>query len=281
MNSRDPFPTLGLAALLAAIVSLALSASASADARYVKSAPAPNSTVGATIQAVTVVYSEDLEPRGSSLAVFGPDGARADQADASLDSMSRRVMRASLKPGLRPGRYTVRWTAVSARDGSAASGSFAFAISPFVSSAPAPGSDVKGVPDTVTVVFARRLNPQGSSIAVTGDDGARADRGDGRVDPADPEGKTMRVSLEPGLRPGKYFVRWTAALAEDGSVVSDSFGFTTFAWQPASEPAARTGPSAAAQARGLPRAGGLPVGAPVLAGLALLGAGLLLRRAGP
>lgn len=48
----------------------------------------------------------------------------------------------------------------------------------YVKPFPAPGSNVGADTRSVNMVFGERLNPQGSSITVTSDDGARADQGD-------------------------------------------------------------------------------------------------------
>lgn len=271
-------------ALVAGLTSLNIAGVASAEARYVKSYPGPDSVVGADLGNVHIVFSERLSPEGTSLTVTGPDGARADQGDGRLDpdDSYAQTMRASLKPGLRPGQYAVRWTTVSAVDGQALSGSFSFAMTPFLVSSPAPGSHNKGIPSAVTVTFAERLNPQGSSLVIVADDGSRVDQGDSRVDA---EGKTMRVSLKPDLKGGKYFVKWTMVSADTGDTVSDSFGFSASPWQPPSPSRAETsanGPASGLPKTGpgglLPRAGGLPVALLVVIGLATASGGLILRR---
>jgi methionine-rich copper-binding protein CopC len=80
--------------------------------------------------AVTVSLGERLNPRGSKITLVGPDGARADQGDADIDSRdpAGATLRASLMPNARAGTYQVAWTAVAANDGSTFSGSFRFTL---------------------------------------------------------------------------------------------------------------------------------------------------------
>ncbi len=264
--------------LLVLAATLLLWRGAAAQAQVIKSWPAPDGLVASGLAGINVVFAEPLDPKSSGLTVSrAADSVRVDRGDSRLDSPDGRMLAVSLPPDLPSGKYRVNWTAVSAKDGSKTTGDYAFTVTPFLKAEPPPGSDTKGSPLQVTVTFAEILKPAGNALTVTDDVRARVDLGDARLDPADPSGRTLRVSLPADLRAGKYFVAWTAALA-DGRVVSDTYGFTHFPWSP--EPARM-----AAGASPLPQPSTLPgAGTPSLiwslglAGGALALAGPRLRR---
>lgn len=254
-----------------------------ADATFVKSGPSPNSTVDARFQVVNIVFSEGLDPARSAIVVTGSDGSRADQGDAHLDPLASQVMVVSLKPGRPFGRYTVGWTSLSAVDGRTRTGSFDFMIAPVVQTVPEPNATVKwALPDNaVEVVLGEPLNPRGSSIAVVGPDGARADQGDAAIDPKDPAQSTLRVSLVPNARAGTYQVAWTAVAAKYGSTFSGSFRFTLLQDQKPGLPAG-TSPEPnggnVAEVSQLPKGGEEPGRLSLTLGGMLLLAGLTIRR---
>lgn len=266
----------GLAGLLL-ILLLVAPQTALAAAEYVKSAPAPEALVGADISGVTLVFSQRVDPHESTVSVLGPDGRRVDQGPVVLD-LSGRSLRVSLAPGLRPGLYTVRWTTVSADDGQRRAGSFRFGVTPLVEAVGyIAGREVslqrenwvKGRPERVALVFSEALGPE-STVVVTDDAGRRVDRGDGGLDPADPQRRTLQVSLLPGQGGGKFFVRWTAKLAAGGESLTGTVGFVALPWQPSAAPAPVV--------TTLPRTGGAPGLVPGALGLLLLGTGWALRR---
>ena len=101
-----------------------------AHAEFDHSNPAPNSTVAAPPTIVEAWFTEDLDSNGTNFSVFGPDGAQVDKGDSAvdLDDPLRRHATVSLKEGLGPGVYTVKWTSVSSIDGDTANGSFTFTV---------------------------------------------------------------------------------------------------------------------------------------------------------
>lgn len=101
-----------------------------------------------------------------------------------------------------------------------------FAHATFVRSTPAPNAVVATAPVVVRVIFSEAVAADGSALTVTGPGGVRVDQGDSRVDPSDPTGTTMVVSLRSGLQPGRYVVNWTTVSAKDGDKESGSFAFT-------------------------------------------------------
>jgi len=101
-----------------------------AHAEFDHSNPAPNATVPSAPSIVEAWFTEDLDSNGTVLSVFGPDGSQVDKGDSAVDLYDplRRHATVSLKEGLGPGVYTVKWTSVSSIDGDTANGSFTFTV---------------------------------------------------------------------------------------------------------------------------------------------------------
>jgi copper resistance protein C len=106
-------------------VSFVFAASAWAHAKPVSREPAPDAEVSAP-SAVTIHFSEPLEPAFSKIGVVGADGKAAASAQSEVDANDKTTMHLAL-PSLAPGRYTVQWTAV-AEDGHRTNGSYGFNI---------------------------------------------------------------------------------------------------------------------------------------------------------
>jgi methionine-rich copper-binding protein CopC len=111
---------LKLALLLLTI--LGCSTAAQAHALLERASPAVGSTVVSSPGAVTLYFTERLEPKFSGGEVRGPGGARVDRGA----SVSGNVMRLSVG-GLRAGRYSVTWHALSV-DTHKTQGSFGFQV---------------------------------------------------------------------------------------------------------------------------------------------------------
>jgi copper transport protein len=128
---------------------------------------------------------------------------------------------------------------------------------------------VDAAPARIVAKFSEGVRPAGSSMRVTGPDGARADNADSAVDTTDATRTTMTVSLRSGLGNGTYVVNWTTVSADDGETATGAFSFSIGA--PSLNAALpRTG---AGPGRGL----ALPAAA---GGLLLAAAGGALRRRG-
>jgi methionine-rich copper-binding protein CopC len=91
---------------------------------------------------------------------------------------------------------------------------------------PGSGATVDHAPEIVEAWFTEDLDSNGTTLTVTGPDGARVDKGDAAVDLYDPERRHTTVSLEDGLGPGTYTVNWTSVSSEDGDTATGSFQFT-------------------------------------------------------
>ena len=82
-------------------------------------------------------------------------------------------------------------------------------------------SRLKRAPDEVKLYFTERLEPAYSAVRVLDGRGARVDRGDSRVERANPV--LLRATL-PALVPGTYTVRWRV-LSIDADVTEGMFTF--------------------------------------------------------
>ena len=82
-------------------------------------------------------------------------------------------------------------------------------------------SRLKRAPDEVKLYFTERLEPAYSAVRVLNDQGVQVDRGDSRVDRANPA--LLRATLPP-LPPGTYTVQWRV-LSIDADVTEGSFTF--------------------------------------------------------
>lgn len=82
-------------------------------------------------------------------------------------------------------------------------------------------SKLKRSPEEVKLYFSERLEPAYSAVRVVNDRDQRVDRGDSRVDRANPA--LLRATLPP-LPPGTYKVLWRV-LSIDGDVTEGTFTF--------------------------------------------------------
>lgn len=106
----------------------------------------------------------------------------------------------------------------------------------FVSSSPPPAATIAAPPAAVLLNFSDRLGNE-STFDVTSTirvlPSGEKEYLDGRsvavtsgIDPADPNGKSLRANLQPGLHPGLYWVNWRTKAASWGSI---TYGKTYFA----------------------------------------------------
>ena len=88
-------------------------------------------------------------------------------------------------------------------------------------SVPASRSTVRASPKELTLKFTQRLEPSFSSVHVFDAKGHQVDRGDSRIDAADPT--SLHVALPP-LSAGRYRVSWRV-LSIDTHVSQGDFTF--------------------------------------------------------
>jgi len=88
--------------------------------------PAVGRSVPASPPAVTIWFTQELEPAFSSIQVQDQSGARVDAGNAQVDPRDATILRVPLKP-LPPGRYKVIWRVVSV-DTHTTEGTFTFTV---------------------------------------------------------------------------------------------------------------------------------------------------------
>lgn len=107
---------------------LAMPGLASAHSFPKTESPAAGSTVHTAPTAVTINFTEALEPRFSSLSVLDAHGTRVDKNDAHAAANDAKRFTVDLKP-LPPGTYTVVWHATSV-DTHKTQGRYHFIVAP-------------------------------------------------------------------------------------------------------------------------------------------------------
>lgn len=91
--------------------------------------PAKDAVVKEAPAKVTLDFTEEVAPRFTRIEVFDAAGKEVDRGDSHPEGKEGRRMAVSLPP-LAPGKYEVRWQAVSADDGHHTSGRFFFTVAP-------------------------------------------------------------------------------------------------------------------------------------------------------
>jgi len=103
-----------------------IAAAAQAHAFLDHASPAVGSAVPTTPPALTLWFSQDLEPAFSSVTVTNQGGQRVDLGSARVPPGQPAELQVGLKP-LPPGTYTVSWHVVSV-DTHTTEGSFSFTV---------------------------------------------------------------------------------------------------------------------------------------------------------
>jgi methionine-rich copper-binding protein CopC len=114
------------AALLLTLCLLAGPAGARAHANPDHADPKVGSTSKGSPTQVRIWFDSDLEPAFSSIAVYGPGGARVDPGHGGVAPSDPKLLAVDV-PQLAPGTYRVTWSVV-ARDGHRTSGEYKFSI---------------------------------------------------------------------------------------------------------------------------------------------------------
>ncbi|UXU87129.1 copper homeostasis periplasmic binding protein CopC [Burkholderia sp. S-53] len=117
-----PFGRNAAAVILAATVSSA----AFAHAHLAKSDPAAGAVLTAAPAAVTIDFTEPLEPAFSSIVVADGDGKTVSDGKTRIDASNRKRMTVPLA-AVGAGAYTVKWVAV-ATDGHRTQGAYGFSV---------------------------------------------------------------------------------------------------------------------------------------------------------
>ena len=113
---------------LPALVLIALPGLAWAHAHLKTATPAPDSTVQTAPGAVTIDFTEGVEPKFSSIEVQDAAGRRVDTGAAETSPSDNKQFHVGLQP-LQPGTYKVTWRA-TAVDTHKTDGTFQFTVAP-------------------------------------------------------------------------------------------------------------------------------------------------------
>ena len=98
-----------------------------AHSEPVSSSPGENTTVAAPTS-VSITFSEELDPSGTTIMVVGADGTTVSQGAGAISPTDVKTMSVALQANLAPGVYTVKWASKSAADGDSANGSYNFTV---------------------------------------------------------------------------------------------------------------------------------------------------------
>jgi copper transport protein len=113
--------------LVVAVLCLSGVHEADAHATPVAYEPENSAIVEKTPGIIKIHYSERVDLNASSIEVFGPDGTRIDNKDASVPPDNPRLFQVNI-PDRGEGTYTVSWKVLSADDGHFSNGAFIFSV---------------------------------------------------------------------------------------------------------------------------------------------------------
>jgi len=114
---------------LAAALSVAVPAAALAHADLASADPASGATVKPAPTAISITFTEEVEPKFSTIEVQDAKGKRFDDGKATTAPDNAKLLSVKLKP-LAPGTYKVIWHATAADDSHKTKGSYAFTVQP-------------------------------------------------------------------------------------------------------------------------------------------------------
>ena len=115
--------------LLAAVLSLAGTGAALGHADLASADPAAGATVKTAPTAISITFTEAVEPKFSSIEVLDAAGTRVDDGKAQTAPGNEKLLSVGLKP-LAPGTYKVIWHATAADDSHKTKGSYEFTVKP-------------------------------------------------------------------------------------------------------------------------------------------------------
>ena len=115
-----------IAAGVALAATVLVAQRADAHAFLDHASPAVGSSVPSAPNAVTIWFTQQLEPAFTTLEVTDKTGNRVDKGDAQVDPKDPTELKISLR-ALPPGTYTVAWHALSV-DTHATQGHFTFEV---------------------------------------------------------------------------------------------------------------------------------------------------------
>lgn len=121
------FSSTRTACALAFLLSSAVAPSALAHAHLKQQSPAAGSQVAVAPQALTLQFSEGIEPAFSGVTVTGEDKHTIKTGAIALDDKDKTQLTVPLDQALSAGTYRVEWHVVSV-DGHKTKGSYRFSV---------------------------------------------------------------------------------------------------------------------------------------------------------
>ena len=91
--------------------------------------PPAGASVATAPAAVSITFTESIDPHFSGIIVENADGRRADDGSDRPDPNNAKRLSVGLKQPVAPGTYKVIWHALS-RDGHRTQGSYRFSVTP-------------------------------------------------------------------------------------------------------------------------------------------------------
>jgi LPXTG-motif cell wall-anchored protein len=121
---------IGVAIMLALVLSLGLLTVASAHAKLVSSDPAAGAKLTKAPAKVTLVFSEEISDKSdeSNVTVTDEQGNEVGKGGLDTTDLDHKTQSATLKAGLGDGIYTVKWNALTPDDKGHTDGSFTFGV---------------------------------------------------------------------------------------------------------------------------------------------------------
>ena len=110
-----------------------------AHAEYVSSDPMQGASVASAPSKVSITFSEDLDPNGSTVRVLGPNGQDVTAGKPEISVSATKVATVPINAAGN-GTYTVNWHSVSDDDKHAEDGSFTFSVGSAASGQVAPAT---------------------------------------------------------------------------------------------------------------------------------------------
>ena len=117
---------------MAALAVLVFPGATLAHSLLMRSQPERRATVTRPPEEVRLWFSERIEPAYARVSVWDAEGKQVDAGDAAVDQAGATTL-AVRTPGLRAGRYTVRYRVLSV-DGHIVESSFHFTVKPAAAS---------------------------------------------------------------------------------------------------------------------------------------------------
>ncbi|MBU4680840.1 CopC domain-containing protein YobA [Cedecea davisae] len=116
-----------IATVAAFVAAMAVSPAVFAHAHLKQQSPAADAAVTASPQALTLSFSEGVEPGFSGVTVTGPQQAKVKTGKVKLNATDNKQLIVPVEEALKPGDYSVDWHVVSV-DGHKTKGNYHFSV---------------------------------------------------------------------------------------------------------------------------------------------------------